>query len=181
MTDRRRWFWCWFLVTLVTDQAVKTLVRHALFEHQVLPRPWPGVVEITLSFNRGVAFGALQGFGLWLAPVAVVMTGMAIRHAHKNPGETRWVMSGLGLLCSGALGNLFDRVAFGKVTDMIWVRIVDFPVFNVADSCITAAAIMLGVVWIKPEPEAANAAHPTEEPASEASAQVAETPAVERS
>jgi signal peptidase II len=63
----------------------------------------------------------------------------------------------MGLLAAGALGNLFDRVAFGKVTDMFYFRAINFPVFNVADACITIAAGLLIYLWTvealaKPKP-----------------------------
>jgi lipoprotein signal peptidase len=51
----------------------------------------------------------------------------------------------MALLCAGALGNLIDRIWDKRVTDMFWFRAIDFPVFNVADVCITAAGVMLGV------------------------------------
>ena len=55
----------------------------------------------------------------------------------------------MGLLASGALGNLYDRVVNGRVTDMFYARIIDFPVFNVADSCITVATVLLILIWWK--------------------------------
>ena len=48
----------------------------------------------------------------------------------------------MGLLASGALGNLYDRLFDRRgVTDMFWFRAINFPVFNVADACITVATI----------------------------------------
>jgi signal peptidase II len=51
----------------------------------------------------------------------------------------------MALLCAGAIGNLIDRLALGRVTDMFWLRFIDFPVFNVADVCITIAGVLLGL------------------------------------
>jgi signal peptidase II len=48
-------------------------------------------------------------------------------------------------LAAGAIGNLIDRLWMQKVTDMFWFRPINFPVFNIADSCITVAAIILVV------------------------------------
>jgi signal peptidase II len=47
------------------------------------------------------------------------------------------------MIGAGAIGNLIDRLAFGQVTDMFWFRAIDFPVFNVADACITVGVILL--------------------------------------
>jgi signal peptidase II len=49
----------------------------------------------------------------------------------------------LALLFSGAIGNLIDRIFLGYVRDMIYVSLINFPVFNVADSAITIAAVLL--------------------------------------
>ena len=53
----------------------------------------------------------------------------------------------MGLLASGAIGNLYDRIVNGRVTDMFYFRSINFPVFNVADSCITVATILLILMW----------------------------------
>ena len=49
----------------------------------------------------------------------------------------------LSLLFAGAIGNLIDRVFLGYVRDMIYFSLINFPVFNVADSAITIAAALL--------------------------------------
>lgn len=55
----------------------------------------------------------------------------------------------LGMLAAGAIGNLIDRLWMGKVTDMFWFRLINFPVFNVADACITVSAILLAIMSIR--------------------------------
>lgn len=137
------------VATLILDQVVKAWVRGHLGEHESPGFPWPGVFEITLNYNTGVAFGKLAGRGVLMAPIAIGIAGMAIYHAMKNPRDTRWTMTLAALMASGALGNLYDRVVLHKVTDMFWFRPIDFPVFNVADTCITIATIMLLISWLR--------------------------------
>jgi signal peptidase II len=149
-------------VALALDQAVKFWVRFAAegIEGRSLAVVWPNVFELKLVYNEGIAFGMFQGAGVWLTPVAALIAGGAtwysLRHKHE-PKSTHVTMA---LLCAGALGNLFDRIALGKVTDMFWIRAIDFPVFNVADVCITVAGVMLGISVIAeffqkhPEPPA---------------------------
>lgn len=134
-------------VGLVLDQAVKWWVRGNLAPGQYLPggKPWPGVFEITLSYNEGVAFGMFQGRGVLLTPVAIAIGGFAVWYALKNRNDPAWSLLAMGLLCAGAIGNLIDRLWLGKVTDMFYFRPINFPVFNVADACITLAAALL--VW----------------------------------
>jgi len=121
--------------------------------------PWPGVFEITLSYNKGVAFGMLQGFGVYMAPIAIAIAIVTGIYSYRNAKESMWVHVSLSLIASGAVGNLYDRLVFGRVTDMFYFRPIDFPVFNVADSCITVGTAILvirslwEVVRGTPEPE----------------------------
>jgi len=131
------------ILALAVDQIVKLWVRSALVEHQSLNGPWPGVFEITLSYNKGVAFGMLQGFGVYMAPIAIVIAIVTGVYSYRNPKESMWVHVAVSLIASGAIGNLYDRLVLGRVTDMFYFRLIDFPVFNVADSCITVGTAIL--------------------------------------
>lgn len=147
--SRKAIFWLVFGLMLVIDQGVKAWVRHAIPLHGSFHgSPWPGVFELTYTQNSGIAFGMLQGGGILLAPVAVAMAGFAGWYSHKHPQEPIWTHFAMGLLAAGAIGNLYDRLALGQVTDMFWFRAIQFPVFNVADSCITVAASLFVIVWI---------------------------------
>lgn len=130
------------------DQVTKAFTRSQFTETQTFAL-WPNVFEITLTYNKGIAFGQLQGQGVLLAPVALIIAGYATWQVMKTPTENKAINIAWGLLSAGAIGNLIDRVWLGKVTDMFWIRLIDFPVFNVADVCITAAACMLIILWIK--------------------------------
>ncbi len=83
------------------------------------------------SENAGVAFGMkLPGQAFLIAGALVVVTIVALRTA-----KTRLSMAGFGLILGGGWANVIDRLLDGKVTDVFQVG--TFPVFNVADSCIT--------------------------------------------
>jgi signal peptidase II len=153
-------FWILTILMVVVDQAIKAWTRNTLMVGQYWDGgPWKGVLEFTLSYNKGIAFGMFQGSALAMAPVAIIIAGFAVYTIHKNRNESRWGTIALALLASGAVGNLIDRVANEKgVTDMFLVRLAnltggrlnDFPVFNWADSCITVSMIMLFLSWGKP-------------------------------
>lgn len=149
MKDRRWLAWGFLVGMLLVDQATKQWARTAFLERQRPGFPIPGVLEFTLTYNKGIAFGLMWGSGLLMAPIAVCIAVAAMIYSHRNKGETRWMHAAMGLLAAGAIGNLIDRVFAGKVTDMIYVTAINFPVFNVADSCITAAAIMLMISWAR--------------------------------
>lgn len=146
-----------FFSTIILDQVVKALTRTYI---PLGGHGWnliPGLIGLRHAENYGVAFGQLQGWGVYLAPIALVITFLAWRHTAKHPNDPKWIHVALGLLASGAIGNMIDRLARGKVTDMFELQFINFPVFNIADACITVAAIILIFVWSKidsKEPEA---------------------------
>lgn len=136
------------VIGVVIDQAVKIWIR------QNLPiggswegKPWPGVFEITHTENLGIAFGMMQGLGAYLTPIAIVIAVAATAYSFRSPDDGAYSHISMALLASGALGNMIDRLLLGKVTDMFRARFVDFPVFNVADTWITIAAVMLILKW----------------------------------
>lgn len=134
---------------LVVDQLTKHWARTAFVERQRPGFPFPGIFEFTLTYNKGIAFGLMQGSGLLMTPIALGIAGVAIAYSLRNPTESRWSHAAMGLLAAGALGNLYDRLVHQRVTDMIYVTAINFPVFNVADACITTAAIMLMISWMR--------------------------------
>ncbi|MBL8066304.1 MAG: signal peptidase II [Chthonomonadaceae bacterium] len=130
---------------LLIDQMVKLWARNAAqgTEGRTLLAVWPGVFELKLVYNQGVAFGMLQGMGLLLSPIAIAIAVSAAIYSWKRPDEPKVHHVTAALLASGAVGNLIDRLTQGHVTDMFWIRLINFPVFNVADVCITAAGVLL--------------------------------------
>ncbi len=130
-----------FAVILI-DQATKAWALQALSE--VVSRPViPGVFHLSLIQNPGVAFGLFSRQPL---PVALVTTGILLAliwstlKKHHTEGLNLAALS-LGLIVGGAMGNLIDRIRHGGVIDFLDFRI--WPVFNVADSCITIGALLM--------------------------------------
>lgn len=136
---------------IATDQAVKAWARAAAdgTEGRVFVPLWPGVFELKLVYNEGIAFGMLEGMGVMLAPVAVLIAAGAAWFSWKHPQERRLAHVTMALLSAGAIGNLIDRLWLGRVTDMFFIRLINFPVFNVADICITFAGAMLAFAAVQ--------------------------------
>jgi signal peptidase II len=121
-------------------------------------------VEFHLTRNPGGAFGRFQGMTPLLAIGAVLVTVWLV-HTVRHASDP-WMVVALTLVLGGALGNLIDRFVRspgflrGHVVD--FVKVGDFPVFNVADSCITIGATLLIVRTLFPPRTAADAdAQPT--------------------
>jgi signal peptidase II len=136
---------------LILDQLVKWAARASVdgIEGRSIHPLWAGVFELKLVYNQGVAFGMLQGKGVFLTPIALLIAGFATWHSYRHPQETRFTHLTMALLASGAVGNMIDRLAMGKVTDMFWFRLINFPVFNIADICICVAGAFLVLGAIK--------------------------------
>jgi signal peptidase II len=114
-----------------------------------------GLLNLRLLYNSGAAFSIATGL-TWLLTVLAVIVVIVIVRVATRLGSRGWAVA-LGLLLGGALGNLTDRLArqpgFGRghVVDFLEFGFVDFPVFNIADSAITLAAVcvvLLGLLGI---------------------------------
>jgi len=107
-----------------------------------IPQPLIGnVIRLTRVHNAGGAFGIFQQNGtLFLIVSALVSLGM-IGVLLFSGIRDRLLRIGLSVVLAGALGNLIDRVANGYVLDFFEIR--GFPVFNVADACITVGAVLV--------------------------------------
>ena len=91
--------------------------------------------------NSGAAFGILTNAGPLLAVTSVIGI-VAIVVYVMNPSFAHPVMrAGLALMLGGAIGNLIDRVKSGEVVDFL--KLPNFPAFNVADSAITIGVVFL--------------------------------------
>lgn len=93
-------------------------------------------IQFSFVRNEGAAFGMLPGYRpLFVFTSALVLVVVAGYWRKEKPSYWPVVMA-LGLVTAGAVGNLIDRVLFGRVTDFIDVAAIEFPVFNIADSSI---------------------------------------------
>ncbi|MDP2044528.1 MAG: signal peptidase II [Candidatus Omnitrophota bacterium] len=95
---------------------------------------------LTLVHNRGAAFGIFKN----QLPVFVLISIFAIAlifYHLKNKKNSILSDISLSLIAAGAIGNLIDRLRFGFVIDFLDLRV--WPVFNLADSAITIAALLL--------------------------------------
>ena len=150
-------FWAIALVALAADQIIKAIVRSAMVEGQSIP-VIRGVFEFAYVRNQGAAFGMLPG----KQPVFVVTTTFVLiaiaAYWRRSRPTARPIVVALALVTAGAFGNLIDRVALdGHVTDFLYFSLIDFPVFNIADSCIFVGVVIL-IGWLLLVPE--GAAHP---------------------
>lgn len=153
---------------VLLDQLTKAYIRHTMLPSTSIPVV-DGVFHITYVRNMGAAFGLMPGKQpLFIATSLVVVFGVLGYWVLRRP-RSLWLVSAMGLVMGGAIGNLIDRSsATGLVTDFFDFTLIDFPVFNIADTAIVVGVGML-VVWVLFGPE------PGEQPAATEPPAVAET------
>ncbi len=135
----------------LADRATKELIQSRVAATEVLP-VIPGFFNIVHTRNAGAAFGLLAGApgewrALFLTGLSVAVLIIVARLLWQNSAGGRLLLASLALILGGALGNLYDRVVDGSVTDFLQVFLgpYEWPSFNVADSAISVGAALL--VW----------------------------------
>ena len=122
------------LVILILDQISKYIVRHSMqlgSSIQIFP-----FFQFHHLYNTGAGFSILQGNNFLLIWLGIIVLGIILYFSGTyKKREVLWV----GIVLGGILGNLFDRIIFGGVTDFIAISI--WPVFNIADSAISIGII----------------------------------------
>lgn len=152
---------------ILLDQWTKNLVRSNLaFGETWMPWAWLApYARIVNWHNTGSAFGLFQQYGGIFAVLAVLVAGLIIYYFPHIEAEDWALRLAMSLQLGGALGNLIDRLSYGYVTD--YVSVGNFPVFNVADSSITAGVVVLLLyTWLDSHQAPAEASSYEEEHAS---------------
>jgi signal peptidase II len=119
---------------------------------------WEGVFHLAYIENKGAAFGMLQGKQWFLIIMTIVVLIGIVIYLRKIPRNKsgNWAKFAFVLIISGAIGNLIDRVFFGYVRDFLYFRLIDFPVFNLADTFVVVGVMVLLVVILFGEIEKPN-------------------------
>lgn len=136
---------------VVADRITKLYIQAAFAGNKVTP-VIPGFFYIDHAENPGAAFSmfaesssALRGILLVGISLAVMIAIAVMLWGPGRHGHSGLMRAGLSLVLGGALGNCWDRVLRGTVTDFIQVFLgrYEFPSFNLADSMITIGACLL--------------------------------------
>ena len=111
-----------------------------------------GVFELRYLENRGAAFGMLQNQQTFFLIIGIVtLIAVAIIYA-RMPHTKRYLPLRVCLvsIVTGAIGNMIDRIRLDYVIDFLYFKLINFPIFNVADifaTCATIALILLLIVY----------------------------------
>ena len=107
-----------------------------------------GIFELRYLENRGAAFGALQGRQMFLLLCTAVVLIYLIYAFIRIPAKKKYVplWFTMVLLFSGAVGNMIDRISRQYVVDFLYFKLINFPIFNVADCYVTFGVILLSIL-----------------------------------
>ncbi|WP_320957998.1 signal peptidase II [Enterocloster asparagiformis] len=133
-----------FVILVGLDQWTKGLaVKHLMNQPPFVI--WDGVFELLYSENRGAAFGMMQGKQFFFFLIALVVLAAVVYLLWKMPVTERYMPMAVCLMMvsAGAVGNMIDRIGQGYVVDFLYFKLINFPIFNVADCYVTISAFLL--------------------------------------
>ena len=134
---------------IMLDQFTKIVAAKNLKPIKDFPI-WDGVFHFTYHENTGAAWGIFsepdeRWIFMLISTVAIIGLSIYLYFGRS----ANWIYaSAISLVVSGGIGNMIDRIAFGYVVDFLNFALIDFPIFNVADSfvCIGAGLLIFALV-----------------------------------
>lgn len=140
----------WIILAVLViglDQLTKWLVITHISATETIT-VLPGLFDFVNVQNTGAAFSILSGNTLILSVISIVFCIAVIVYMVKKKPKNKLLLTALGLIFGGAVGNVIDRIFRGYVVDFIETVFIEFPVFNVADIAITCGAVLLVIYLI---------------------------------
>lgn len=127
---------------IIIDQITKwNIVQNfELYQEKVIV---PGFFSLFYIQNEGAAWGIFQGKMVFFYLVTLIVVGYLVYMFQQEKNKTKLVGISFALILSGAIGNFIDRLLNGYVVDMFRLDFINFPIFNVADVCLTVGVVMM--------------------------------------
>ena len=135
------------VVGIALDQLTKYLTVTLLELYETFPII-EGVIHFTRVHNTGAAFGSMKDARWIFMIVSTVMILVMLAYLYFGHASNRLYEVSIAMVISGGIGNMIDRIALGYVVDFIDFRLINFAVFNGADSfvCVGAGLLILALV-----------------------------------
>lgn len=153
MKQNKLTMWISGLITIIIlvllDQYTKILAVKHLKDQADIPI-LKNIFELSYVENRGAAFGMMQNRQTFFIITTVLVVAVILWVFHTMPMEKKFVPGRITLVfvVAGAIGNFIDRVSQGFVVDFLYFKLIDFPVFNVADIYVTCAVFVLAFLLL---------------------------------
>lgn len=146
--DKKRWLTCLIEVFIAGILVAIDLITKEFIYGSCVENGKINIIEGVFSFtaveNTGAGFGIFANNTLALTIVSFICSIILIAfmfYSYKR--RNLWLRSALILILGGAIGNIVDRIMLGYVRDFIYFELINFAVFNFADSCLTVGTIVL--------------------------------------
>ncbi len=150
LIKRKRIFWLVAIVSVILDQLTKYLVVQQFAAINDTYPLWSGVFHLTYVINTGAAFSLFSGQVEILRWISLVVSLLLIVYVWITPRLSLLEQLGYGFILAGAVGNGIDRFLFDHVVDFLDFRLINFPVFNLADVSINIGVLLLLIVSFGP-------------------------------
>ena len=156
LTRRTAFIFTTIILTIAVDQVSKVLVRTYVEAGSSSP-----IMGDFLQLMNVENDGAFLGMGGDLNPtlkfillliLPVVVLGLVLRHVIKDKSLDNWSLFAFASIIGGGIANVYDRFAYGSVTDFLYIRITDIirtGIFNFADLSVTTGMIILVVMMFR--------------------------------
>ena len=137
------------IVLVVFDQYTKILAVNHLKDQPDIPI-LKDIFELSYVENRGAAFGMMQNKQTFFIITTVLVVAAILWIYHTMPMEKKFIPGRVTLIfiIAGAIGNFIDRVSQGFVVDFLYFKLINFPVFNVADIYVTCSVFVLAFLLL---------------------------------
>lgn len=141
---RKKHIWCSVMIILITafDQITKFFAQKYLSDGSSV-QFIKGIVDFRYAENTGMAFSLFSGARWVFIAITIIACIAAMWYIFSNKCKSLWLYWSIGVIISGGLGNLIDRVFYGFVIDFIEPTFINFAVFNIADCAVTLGAVSL--------------------------------------
>lgn len=135
------------ILTVVLDQITKLLA--VKFLEPIPTKPIiEGVIHLTYHINRGAAFGILaDNRWVFMLISTLLIVGLSV-YLYMGRAQNALYGISISMIIGGGIGNMIDRVALGYVVDFIDFRLINFAIFNGADSfvCVGSGLLILALI-----------------------------------
>lgn len=132
-----------FILLIAFDRLTKHLAIRYLMKQEI--ELIPDIFSLHYLENRGAAWGLFQN-ALWLFVIITIIVVVAMLYFYSHiPFEKRYHLLRISIivLSAGAIGNFIDRIVWHYVVDFLYFKLINFPVFNLADCYVCLAAVLI--------------------------------------
>jgi len=134
---------------IVIDQLSKYYAEILLYGNESY-KLIEGVFHFTYARNTGAAFSILRGNQIFLKSITIIVMLFLVFYLFKLTKEKGQVLFKISLvfILAGGIGNLIDRIRFDYVIDFFDFTLINFAIFNIADSFVVVGTILLGYLLL---------------------------------